>query len=85
MVIKSSLVILLFLYGVAVGNYHIFPYKYLKYVKDIILRGEVQKKIYQQYRPIITQHKIIKGKADVVMFGDSLTEDGALVGISLSI
>lgn len=74
--IKSLLVVLLFFYGVAVGNYHIFPYKYLKYAKDIILTGKIQKKIYQQYRPEITQHKIIKGKADVVMFGDSLTEDG---------
>ena len=37
---------------------------------------QMQRFIYLGKKPQITQHEVIKGNADVVMFGDSLTEGG---------
>lgn len=75
-IIRVIFLLLTFCYGIAVGNYHIFPYGMFKKAKDFIIGIPILKKTYLEMRPEISQYELIKGQGGIVMFGDSLTEDG---------
>jgi len=75
--IKNKIIfILLFSYGVAVGHYRIFPYNLVRGLKKTFIprQGKVNRDLAK--RTMLTQHQLIKGKAHVVMLGDSLTQAG---------
>lgn len=67
---------MVFIWGVSVGNYQFFPYDQIKFLKKKILPANNKVKRQLGNQQLLTQHKLINGKADIVMLGDSLTQAG---------
>ena len=63
--------IFLFVYGIAVGYYGIFPFKQVRYIKNIILPTSTP---YKERKPRVTLFDYFSPEVDVVMIGDSNTQ-----------
>ena len=62
--------ILLFIYGIAVDSYKIFPFEQIRYVKNIILPTSTS-----YVKPRVTLFDYFSPQVDVVMIGDSNTQN----------
>ena len=62
----------LFIYGIAVDKYRVFPFKQISYIKNIILPTSTP---YKEKKPRATLFDYFFPKVDVVMIGDSITQN----------
>ena len=64
--------IFLFIYGIAVDRYRVFPFKQISYIKNIILPTSTP---YKEKKPRATLFDYFFPQVDVVMIGDSITQN----------
>ena len=73
-IIFLGLLVLTFVYGVAVGTYRIFPFEQLRYVRNLVRPAAP---VNEAPRFRTTLFEVFSPDVDIVMVGDSITAMGA--------